>query len=41
MDYIDFYKVHGWDPTTPMEEALRALDDLARMGKVNYIGVSN
>jgi aryl-alcohol dehydrogenase-like predicted oxidoreductase len=40
-DYIDLYQVHGWDPTTPMEETLRTLDDLVRMGKVNYIGVSN
>ncbi|WP_047864539.1 aldo/keto reductase [Rubrobacter aplysinae] len=40
-DYIDLYQVHGWDPTTPMEETLRTLDDLVRMGKVNYVGVSN
>lgn len=40
-DYIVLYQVHGWDPTTPMEERLRTLGDLVRMGKVNYIGVYN
>ena len=40
-DYIDLYQVHGWDPATPVEETLRALSDLVRMGKVNYIGASN
>lgn len=40
-DYIDLYQVHGWDPLTPIEETLRALSDLVRMGKVNYIGASN
>lgn len=40
-DYIDLYQVHGWDPATPIEETLRTLSDLVRMGKVNYIGVSN
>ena len=40
-EYIDLYQVHGWDPTTPIEETLRTLSDLVRMGKVNYIGVSN
>lgn len=40
-DYIDLYKVHSFDQTTPLEETLRALDDLVRQGKVRYIGVSN
>ena len=40
-DYIDLYQVHSFDPLTPLEETLRALDDLVRAGKVRYIGVSN
>jgi aryl-alcohol dehydrogenase-like predicted oxidoreductase len=40
-DYIDLYQVHGFDNQTPLEETLRALDDLVRQGKVRYIGVSN
>lgn len=40
-DHIDLYQVHGWDPVTPIEETLRALDDLVRQGHVRYIGVSN
>src|SRR5207249_9414679 len=40
-DYIDLYQVHGWDVITPIEEALRALDDLVRKGKVRYLGCSN
>jgi len=40
-DYIDLYQVHGFDPQTPLEETLRALDDLVRSGKVRYIGCSN
>jgi aryl-alcohol dehydrogenase-like predicted oxidoreductase len=40
-DYIDLYQVHEWDGQTPMEETLRALDDLVRSGKVRYIGCSN
>lgn len=40
-DYIDLCQVHIWDPVTPLEETLRALDDLVRWGKVRYIGVSN
>ncbi|MBD0373098.1 MAG: aldo/keto reductase [Pyrinomonadaceae bacterium] len=40
-DYIDLYQVHGWDVATPLEETLRALDDLARSGKVRYLGCSN
>ena len=40
-DWIDLYQVHQWDPTTPIEETLRALDDLIRQGKVRYAGCSN
>lgn len=40
-DYIDLYQVHSFDDTTPLEETLRALDDLVRQGKVRYIGLSN
>lgn len=40
-DYIDLYQVHAPDPETPIEETLRALDDLVRSGKVRYIGCSN
>ena len=41
MDHIDLYQIHGWDSQTPMEEALRTLDDIVRSGRVRYIGVSN
>jgi aryl-alcohol dehydrogenase-like predicted oxidoreductase len=40
-DYIDLYQMHRPDPSTPIEETLRALDDLLRAGKVRYIGASN
>ncbi|MBE9108159.1 aldo/keto reductase [Nodosilinea sp. LEGE 07298] len=40
-DYIDLYQIHIPDPITPLEETLRALDDLVRQGKVRYIGYSN
>ncbi len=40
-DRIDLYFVHGFDPLTPMDETLRALDDLVHAGKVLYLGVSN
>jgi aryl-alcohol dehydrogenase-like predicted oxidoreductase len=40
-DYIDLYQQHCPDPQTPIEETLRALDDLVRQGKVRYIGSSN
>ncbi len=40
-DYIDLYQLHGFDPATPMEETLRALDILVQHGHVRYIGVSN
>ena len=40
-DYVDLYQVHGPDPFTPMEETMRALDDLVTSGKVRYLGCSN
>lgn len=40
-DYIDLYQIHGFDSLTPLEETMRALDDLVRSGKVRYIGCSN
>ncbi len=40
-DWIDLYQLHQADPRTPVEETLRALDDLIRQGKVRYIGCSN
>jgi len=40
-DHIDLYQVHRWDADTPVEETLRALDDLVSQGKVLYIGCSN
>ncbi len=40
-DWIDLYQVHMVDPLTPMEETLRALDDLVTQGKVRYLGLSN
>ncbi|WP_028982965.1 aldo/keto reductase family protein [Sporolactobacillus terrae] len=39
-DYIDLYYCHRFDPETPIEETLRAFDDLIHQGKINYIGVS-
>ena len=41
MDYIDLYQIHGFDPITPLEETLEALDTLVKSGKVRYIGCSN
>src|SRR4029077_7305491 len=40
-DWIDLYQLHRPDPQTPIEETLRALDDLVRQGKVRFIGCSN
>jgi aryl-alcohol dehydrogenase-like predicted oxidoreductase len=40
-DHLDLYQVHGWDVAAPMDETLRALDDLVRQGKVLYLGCSN
>ncbi len=41
LDHIDLYQVHGFDPATPIEETLRALDALVQQGHVRYVGVSN
>ena len=41
LDHIDLYQLHGFDPATPMEEMLYALDNLVQHGHVRYIGVSN
>jgi aryl-alcohol dehydrogenase-like predicted oxidoreductase len=41
MDYIDLYQIHGFDPLTPLQETLEALDSLVKSGKVRYIGCSN
>jgi len=40
-DYIDLYQIHRWDPHTPIEETLEALDALVRSGKVRYLGASS
>jgi 1-deoxyxylulose-5-phosphate synthase len=40
-DYVDLYQIHTWDERTPLEETMRALDDLVRGGKVRYVGCSN
>jgi aryl-alcohol dehydrogenase-like predicted oxidoreductase len=40
-DHIDLYQIHGQDEVTPVEETVRALDDLVRQGHVRYVGVSN
>lgn len=41
LDHIDLYQLHSFDPLTPFEESLRALDDLMRAGKIRYIGLCN
>ena len=41
MDHIDLYQIHGFDPITPVEETVRALDVLVQHGHVRYVGVSN
>jgi aryl-alcohol dehydrogenase-like predicted oxidoreductase len=41
LDHVDLYQIHGVDQVTPLDETLRALEDLVRAGKVRYIGVSN
>ena len=41
LDHIDLYQIHGFDPATPIEETVRALDTLVQHGHVRYIGVSN
>src|SRR5882757_6529188 len=40
-DYVDLYWLHGWDRRAPVEETLRALDDLVTAGKIRYVGVCN
>ncbi len=40
-DYVDLYQLHGYDPSTPVDETLGALDDVVRSGKARYVGVSN
>lgn len=41
VDHVDLYQAHGFDPNTPIEETLRAFEDIVRMGKARYIGCSN
>lgn len=41
LDHVDLYQIHGWDPVAPMEEGLRALEDIVRSGRARYVGVSN
>jgi aryl-alcohol dehydrogenase-like predicted oxidoreductase len=41
LEHIDLYQIHGFDPATPIEETVRALDQLVRQGLVRYVGVSN
>lgn len=41
IDHIDLYQIHASDPVTPIEETLRALDDLTRQGLIRHVGVSN
>jgi aryl-alcohol dehydrogenase-like predicted oxidoreductase len=41
MDYVDLYQIHRWDPHTPIEETMEALNDVVRAGKARYIGASS
>ena len=41
LDYVDLYQCHAWDPDTPLEETMEALNDLVRQGKTLYLGCSN
>lgn len=41
MDHVDLYQIHRWDPHTPLDETLRALEDVVRAGKVRYLGASS
>jgi aryl-alcohol dehydrogenase (NADP+) len=41
VDHVDLYQIHRWDPTTPIEETLEALDDVVRAGKARYVGASS
>jgi len=40
-DWLDLYQIHGYDPLTPLDETIRALDEVVRSGKVRYLGCSN
>jgi aryl-alcohol dehydrogenase-like predicted oxidoreductase len=40
-DYVDLYQIHRWDPSTPIEETLEALNDVVRAGKARYVGASS
>ncbi len=41
LDYVDLYQIHRWDPSTPIEETMDALNDVVRAGKARYIGASS
>ena len=41
LDHVDLYQIHGWDAATPLDETLRALEDIVRSGRARYVGVSN
>lgn len=41
VEYVDLYQIHRWDPDTPLEETLEALNDVVRAGKARYIGASS
>jgi aryl-alcohol dehydrogenase-like predicted oxidoreductase len=41
LDHVDLYQIHGWDPATPIEHTLRALDRIVNSGRARYVGVSN
>jgi len=41
LDYVDLYQIHRWDPSTPIEETMGALDEVVRAGKARYIGASS
>ena len=41
LDHVDLYQIHGFDPVTPIEETVRALDQVVRSGKARYVGFSN
>src|SRR3954454_3032850 len=41
LDHVDLYQIHGFDPAAPIEETVRALDDVVRSGKARYVGFSN
>ncbi|MCB2076035.1 MAG: aldo/keto reductase [Novosphingobium sp.] len=41
LDHVDLFQIHAWDPVTPVEESLRALEDIVRSGRARYVGVSN